>query len=127
MDRIYFNNIGLPTVIALTELEQMNGLSYHTIPHPIMSFPSELAVRKFWMKNTFVPLDIIFCRSGSIVSIEKGIPLSMIKIGPDEPTDLVVELPMGMAADLSLASNTTVKLSYGLFSLARKIEMRLTK
>jgi len=92
------------TLVAVTEEEQSNGLMYQKWPPPIMSFPYKRATpRRFWMKNCGTPLDIVFCRGNCVVGIFKGEPFSTKLVGPDEPTDFVVELPAGKAASLGLA------------------------
>lgn len=128
MDKIIIGNYELPTLIALTEEEQKMGLMGRTWPPPIMAFPYNSArIRKFWMKNTISPLDIIFCRAGTVLSIINGEPLSLNHVGPDEPSDLVIELPKGMAKKLGVTVGTKTKLVYGLFTLARSYEMKLSK
>jgi len=92
------------TLVAVTEAEQSKGLMYQKWPPPIMSFPyKRAATRRFWMKNTMTPLDIVFCRANCVVGIFKGEPFSTKLVGPNEPSDLVVELPAGTAANLGLA------------------------
>jgi uncharacterized membrane protein (UPF0127 family) len=39
------------------------------------------------MKNTPSPLDILFCRSGKIIALEKGKPFSEKHFGPNEESD----------------------------------------
>lgn len=128
MDKIFFGNHELPTLIALTEDEQRIGLMKRPWPPPVMAFPYDTArIRKFWMKDTISPLDIVFCRAGQVLSIYNGEPLCLTHVGPDEPSDLVVELPRGTAKKLGITPGTKTRLVYGLFSLARKYEMRLSK
>jgi uncharacterized membrane protein (UPF0127 family) len=101
-----------PTMVAITEAEQCRGLMYQKWPPPIMVFPYKRAsIRKFWMQNTISPLDIIFCRSNYIIGIFKGEPNSTKLVGPNEPVDLVVELPAGMAAELGVSVGDYVSFS----------------
>ena len=128
MDRIIFGSHQLPTLVALTEEEQRIGLMKRNWPPPIMTFPYATAeVRKFWMKNTISPLDIVFCRAGLVISIVDGKPLSLNHVGPDEPSDLIVELPKGTAENLGIVRGTKTRLVYGLFTLAKKYEIQLSK
>ena len=93
-----------PTLVAVTESEQSIGLMYQKWPPPIMVFPyMRSANRRFWMKNTISPLDIVFCRSNIVVGIFKGEPLSTKLVGPDDPSDLVVEFPSGTVARLGIS------------------------
>lgn len=92
------------TLVAITEDEHRIGLMYQKWPPPIMVFPYKRAsIRRFWMKNTQTPLDIIFCRANHVIGIFKGEPLSTTLVGPNEPSDLVIELPAGTAASLGLS------------------------
>jgi uncharacterized protein len=54
----------------------------------------------FWMKNTLIPLDLLFIRQdGTISSIaEKATPLSLDEILSAEPVAAVLELNGGEAA-----------------------------
>merc|ERR1712232_388918 len=48
------------------------------------------------MKNTYLPLDIIFANSSkSIVSIAEGHPLSTSRIPSGAPASMIVEVPAG--------------------------------
>lgn len=108
-----------PIQLAISEAEQEQGLMWKLAPQP-MAFPSKSSgVRKFWMKNTPAPLDIIFCHSNQIVEIVRGEPLSLDLVGPDAPTDLVVELPAGMARQCQLEVGNFLKIKYSLASLAK--------
>lgn len=128
MDRVIFGNHQLSAIIALTEDEQQKGLMKHPWPPPVMAFPYDSArVRKFWMKDTPSPLDIVFCRAGRVLKILPGEPLCLTHVGPDLPSDLIVELPRGMAHNLDIVPGTKTKIVYGLFTLARKIEIKLLK
>jgi len=57
-----------------------------------------------WMKNTFIPLDILFARAnGEIVYIARNTePQSLKSISPAEPVTYVVELNAGMAERLGI-------------------------
>lgn len=102
-DAISIKGQTFPALVAVTAEEQQRGLMYQQWPPPIMAFPYRKAsVRKFWMKNTVSPLDIIFCRANEVVGIFRGEPLSTTLVGPNEPSDLVVELPAGTAERLGL-------------------------
>ncbi len=64
----------------------------------------EEAVRSFWMKDTYLPLDIIFIdREGQIVSIAKDTePLSEKRISSLHPALAVLEVNAGTSARLGL-------------------------
>lgn len=117
MDKVILNNKEYPVTIAITDEEQMRGLMYRTSPVPVMAFPFvQSKPTKFWMKNTYVPLDIIFCNAGKVISSYYGVPLSDKLVGPDRPTDLVVEFPAGM---VKAEPGDRMELIYSVRTLAR--------
>lgn len=53
----------------------------------------------FWMKNTPLPLDLIFIgEDGRVKAVRRGEPLSEAVIAPDAPVRFVLELNAGTAA-----------------------------
>lgn len=57
-----------------------------------------VAVQKFWMKNTRIPLDMLFIdANGKIVSIVTAKPHSLTPQGPDIPVSTVIEIDGGRA------------------------------
>ena len=64
----------------------------------------------FWMKNTLIPLDIIFIRAdGSIARIAANtVPLSLELVPAGEPVSAVLEIPGGRAAELGIKPGDTV-------------------
>jgi uncharacterized protein len=120
-DIIVLGNKELETLIALTEEEQEIGLMNRSWPPPIMTFPFKKAhVSKFWMLNTPTPLDIIFCKGRRIIDIFSGVPYSLSLVGPDEPSDFVVELPKGTAKKLGIKSGDFADIKYSVRTLAKK-------
>lgn len=93
---IYIHNSVYPTLLAISEDEQSNGLMNQPWPPPIMSFVySSPRINKFWMKSTPSPLDIVFCLEGKVAQICQGEPHSTSVIGGNNFSDLVVEFPFG--------------------------------
>jgi len=122
-DRIIINGKQFNTLVAITGDEVAKGLMFKSWPPPVMSFPfAKTSVRKFWMKNTISPLDIIFCRDGKVIGVFAGKPLSLDNVGPDEPCDLVVELPAGTAKSHNILVGDPVKLSYTISTLSKKFQ-----
>jgi uncharacterized membrane protein (UPF0127 family) len=68
------------------------------------------AMRSMWMKNTYIPLDILFIRAdGSVASIAADTePLSLQSIRSDEPIAYVLELNAGVSAALGIDTESRV-------------------
>lgn len=66
---------------------------------------------QFWMRNTFIPLDMLFIRStGEIVYIAQNTtPHSDAPVGPVQPVQAVLELPGGTAERLGLKAGDMVQ------------------
>ena len=64
----------------------------------------------FWMKNTILPLDIIFIRTdGTISSVAaNAVPMSETPIPSSEPIRAVLELNAGRSAALGIVPGSTV-------------------
>jgi uncharacterized membrane protein (UPF0127 family) len=60
--------------------------------------------RSMWMKNTYIPLDMVFARrDGSITNIvEDTVPLSEESVTSSEPATFVLELNAGTSRRLSI-------------------------
>ncbi len=64
--------------------------------------------RSMWMKNTYIPLDILFVRGdGRVSSVAKDTePLSLRSIASIEPVTYVLELNSGVTDRLSIDENS---------------------
>lgn len=93
--------------VAETPAQQAEGLMFRTRMAPdkgmIFPFPED-RVASFWMKNTVIPLDIIFIRrDGTIESIAANtIPYSLASVLSNEPVATVLEIAGGRAAALGI-------------------------
>ena len=122
-DLVQIKTITFPTLVAVTPDEHATGLMWKKWPPPVMCFPYRNAeVRKFWMKNCLSPLDIVFCKDGKVISICYGEPLSTKQVGPNYPSDLVVELPHGTAVKCGINVGDDVKLQRTTRTIARDIQ-----
>ena len=119
MDEVVIGKKSFPALVAITSEEQNQGLMWKKWPPPVMAFPSNPQVRKFWMKNTPSPLDIVFCRGNRIISICKGEPFSTSLIGPDDATDLVIEFPAGTIESIGVGVGDAATLKYSAKTAAR--------
>ena len=99
--------------VARTETEQARGLMFReSLPDDGgMIFPMKPARNaSFWMKNTVIPLDMIFIRpDGSIARIAaETVPYSLEPVDSGEPVAAVLELAGGKAAALGIAEDDVV-------------------
>ena len=63
----------------------------------------------FWMKNTILPLDLVFIdQDGKVVGVEHGTPYSEAPISPGVPARFVLELNAGTAAGIGLDEGDVV-------------------
>jgi len=66
----------------------------------------------FWMRNTLIPLDMIFIRpDGRIARVATAAPLSETPVGVAEPMTAVLELNGGRAAALGIREGDRVSWS----------------
>jgi len=89
--------------VARTSEEQARGLMYRTslAEDRGMIFPmTPPRFASFWMKNTYIPLDLIFIRAdGSIARIAaNAVPEDLSPIPSGEPVAAVLEIAGGGAA-----------------------------
>ena len=99
--------------VARTNAEQDKGLMFRTsLPADGgMLFPFEKPrIGSFWMKNTLIPLDMIFVRAdGSIDRIaENTIPESLEPVVSGGEVSAVLELAGGTAARLNIDETAKV-------------------
>lgn len=103
--------IKIPTLLAITLDEQVNGLMHKNAPLPVMSFLyNSPKINKFWMKNVKAPLEIVFCLANTITAIHYGEPFSTKIIGDDHPSDLVVEFPSGTCNQYGINVGNSIEL-----------------
>ena len=100
--------------VARTPEEQANGLMNRQslAPDRGMIFPYDPPQPVgFWMKNTLIPLDMIFVAPGGrIHRIEANtVPLSLDPVASGAPVEAVLELAGGRAAELGIAPGDKVE------------------
>jgi len=99
--------------MASTPAEQAKGLMFrHELPEGqgmLFDFHHEQPT-SFWMKNTYIPLDMIFIRGdGRILRIaENTVPLSEALVPSGGPVRAVLEVNAGMARKLGIAPGDRV-------------------
>ena len=99
--------------VAATPEEQAYGLMNRSslAPDRGMIFPMDPPRdARFWMKNTLIPLDIIFIRpDGTIANIAANtVPMSLDPVPSEGPVKAVLEIAGGRAAELGIAPGDTV-------------------
>jgi hypothetical protein len=100
------------TEVANTPQAQARGMMFRTemADDEAMLFPSERPMqRNFWMKNTPLPLDIIFIGvDGRISNIEKGVPYELESVGSDGLASAVLEIRGGLSEELGIVPGDRV-------------------
>jgi len=101
------------TEVANTPQAQARGMMFRTemADDEAMLFPSERPMqRNFWMKNTPLPLDIIFIGvDGRISNIEKGVPYELESVGSDGLASAVLEIRGGLSEELGIVPGDRVE------------------
>lgn len=101
--------------IADTEDTRMQGLMYrHSMPDNAgmyFIFPEE-ELRSFWMKNTFISLDIIYINAGhEVVSIQKYTqPRTVHSLPSEKPAKYVLEVNAGFADRHGIRAGDQIRL-----------------
>lgn len=92
--------------VAASLEEQELGLMYRRDLPPnegmifLYSPPQPVA---FWMKNTLIPLDMLFIRTdGTIARVTTAAPLDQTPVPSGEPVSTVLEIAGGRAAELGI-------------------------
>jgi uncharacterized membrane protein (UPF0127 family) len=105
--------------LARTPEEQQRGLMYRTSladGHGMLFLFDHDTDHRFWMKNTLIPLDMIFIArdgdaAGRIVGIRaEATPQSLAQVGVGKPSRWVLEVPGGWAEAHGVAPGDRVEL-----------------
>lgn len=92
---------------ALDEMTREQGLMHRKTlgeGDGMAFFFPKTAPYKFWMKDTLLPLDILFVdEAGRIVYIATAHPLSLEYVGSNIPVETVIEIAGGRAAHEGIA------------------------
>ena len=99
--------------VAHSIKEKARGLMYvRNMPEQsgMLFVYTESDQRSMWMKNTYIPLDIIFIKnSETISSIARNTePLSLKNIRSTEPVNYVLEINAGMTKKMGIVPNDKV-------------------
>jgi uncharacterized membrane protein (UPF0127 family) len=98
--------------VAATPEEQETGLMFRKslAPDRGMIFPYDPPQDvSFWMKNTLIPLDIVFIRAdGTIARIDNAQPMDITPLPAGEPVAVVLEIAGGRAKQLGIKEGDRV-------------------
>lgn len=99
--------------VAADHASQVRGLMYRQemAPDAGMLFDLHRSEQiSFWMKDTYLPLDMVFIRAdGTVSSVEpNAIPLSTASIPSQGPVRAVLELNAGRARELGILPGARV-------------------
>lgn len=103
----------LQIYLALESDQQRRGLMFvRNMPKDTgMLFVYENSdIRSMWMKNTYIPLDLVFARTdGTVASIIHDTqPLSLTPLASVEPVTYVLELNAGTARRLNIGQKSRI-------------------
>jgi hypothetical protein len=108
--------VAVTVEIAATDAARERGLMYRTAladGHGMLFVFPTAGEHPFWMKNTLIPLDLIFIADDRhIVGIHAAAPpLSTAPITVGAPSRYVLEVPGGFAARRGIALGDAVELA----------------
>lgn len=98
----------LEVEMARTEQQRVTGLMFRKeLPERqgmLFDFESDQVV-EMWMKNTYIPLDMLFIRANGVIARIEAMttPFSERVISSGEPVRAVLEIPGGAAKRLGIA------------------------
>ena len=99
--------------LAVTQREHTIGLMFrHEMAdnHGMLFLNEKVRFNRFWMKNTYISLDIIFVRFDGTISniVANTIPLNLEPVMSTSPVLAVLELNAGQAARMGLRKGDLV-------------------
>ncbi len=109
-----FGTIGFRVELAVTPAEQTRGLMFREemarLAGMLFIYP-EAQETAFWMRNTLIPLDMIFIEAdGRILKIhENAIPGDETPIRSDGPSIAVLEINGGLAREFGIEVGDEVR------------------
>ncbi len=105
----YFFNVEIAKTNEQRSLGLMNRKILNQNNGMIFIYPKSQIV-KMWMKNTYIPLDMIFIKqNGEIDTIIKMTkPLELKPIGPNKPIKAVLEINGGLTTYLNIQKGDKV-------------------
>lgn len=113
------NGTKIDLEVARTPQQQQMGLMFRKSLADnrgmLFQFPS-LQPTSFWMKNTLIPLDMVFMRDGVVEYLATDVPPCTSdpcpSYGPNKLVNQVMELRGGRAAELGLKVGDRIKIEF---------------
>ena len=99
--------------LAIDRQQQQRGLMFvRELPEwtGMLFVYADENYRSMWMKNTYIPLDMVFARrDGSVTNIARNtVPLSERSVTSSEPAAFVLELNAGTTRRLSIDGDSSL-------------------
>jgi len=99
--------------ISITKKEHQVGLMEVFTPSFMVFLYKEACLPRFWMKNTPLPLDIIFCNvENNISHIKNGKPFDENVIKINSLCKSIIEAPVGFCKYYGIDLGDKVKIKY---------------
>jgi uncharacterized protein len=100
--------------VAETSVQQAKGLMFRKAladDRGMLFLFADAQIASFWMKNTVIPLDIIFIRRDGVIEniAENTTPYSTDPVSATAPVTAVLELRGGLSAKLGIAPGDIVQ------------------
>lgn len=101
--------------VAATHDSRTRGLMWRTKLEEgkgMLFIFGEDEVHSFWMRNTLIPLDMLFvAHDGRVVGVaENAVPRTLTSRGAQEPSRYVLEVPGGWVAKIGLKAGSRLEL-----------------
>lgn len=99
--------------VASTRAQQMRGLMHvRELPEftGMIFIYRQAGIRSMWMKNTYIPLDMLFIRGDGTVSsiVQHTTPLSLKSVASVEDVNFVLELNAGVTDKLDIGTASRI-------------------
>ena len=120
---VTINNHVFTVEIAVSDEERVKGLSGRNElleNHGMLFVFNKPNVYTFWMKDTLIPLDMIFINNDQIVTIHKNVQPQpnatdeeLQRYSPKEPVNYVLEISGGLSEKYGFKEGDTVRADFG--------------
>jgi uncharacterized membrane protein (UPF0127 family) len=99
--------------VASSRAQQMRGLMHvRNLPEMtgMIFIYRRAGTRSMWMKNTYIPLDMLFIKGDGMVSsvATDTVPLSLDSVASIESVNYVLELNAGVTAKLGIGTESRI-------------------